>query len=477
MPGQAQSVAIPKRWPLVTPLQNRYALNFASDISQLKDARLVNCYAELDPVTQEYYVEKRPGLSAPIFNTPGGGRGVYNWQGTIYSVSGNNLYKNGALFSALAFTGLVTFTEIKSVPPLLFFDDGVNTAHFTDGTTVTAIVDPNFPVSRVRGAVYLDGTLYVMTNAGPQTAAIFGSKNFDDPSTWDPLNKIIAQIEPDSGVAIYKHLLYTIAYKQWTTEVFYDAGNTTGSPLGPVQAALIPFGCVHSGGIQDIDGMLIWPTSNKQVSPQVMMLNQLQAQMISTPPVERLLSTMNATSTVRSFAIKVAGHRFYGLTYENMNLTLVYDLDQNLWYLWGDSAGNYYPAIGQSYDFTGDRLIQLESGVIHEIDADYIFPTDNGSIITTDIYTSNINLGTRRRKSLNEMYFNFDRVPGSTLQVRCSNDDYQSWTNFRSVDLGKQKPRLTNCGTFDRRAYHFRHACSYPLRGTAVDLALDIGTL
>lgn len=473
---QAQTVAVPKRWPLVTSLQNRTSADVVANPSILKDARLVNAYAELNPQTSEYDVEKRPGLSPVLYNTPTGGRGIYNWQGTVYHVSGTELYKNGAPFQVVAFAEQVYFTEIKSTPPVLFMDDGV-IAYYTDGTALTQVVDPNFPASRVPGSVYLDGTLYVFTNAGGQTAAIFGSKNLDDPSTWDPLNKIIVRIEPDIGVSMYKHLIYIVAFKQWTTEFFYDAQNTTGSPLGPIQGAEIPFGCAHFGSIQDIDGIKIWATSNKKLAPQVMRLDQLQPTIISTPPVERLISSLNSTSSVASFSIKVAGHRFYGLIYRNVNVCLVYDLDQQLWYLWNDSSGNYWPVTGASYNFSGQKLVQLESGNVHVVDADYVYPNDFGNLTTVDIYAPTFDLGTRRRKALNMLYFNADQTPGSVIGVRVSDNDYQSFGNFRYVDLGQSRPALDKCGTFRRRVLNIRHSCNYPLRMRSCEFQVDLGTL
>jgi hypothetical protein len=75
------------------------------------------------------------------------------------------------------------------------------------------------------------------------------------------------------------------------------------------------------------------------------------------------------------------------------------------------------------------------------------------------------------------MYFNADQQAGSKLQIRCSDDDYQTWTNFREVNLGNKQPVLTNCGTFIRRAWHMRHQGNVPLRIKSVGLQVDLGTL
>jgi len=75
------------------------------------------------------------------------------------------------------------------------------------------------------------------------------------------------------------------------------------------------------------------------------------------------------------------------------------------------------------------------------------------------------------------MEFVGDQEVGSVLHVRCSDDDYKTWSNFRSVKLSDKHPRLINCGTFVRRAYHLRHWSDTPLRLQAVDVQYDLGTL
>ena len=75
------------------------------------------------------------------------------------------------------------------------------------------------------------------------------------------------------------------------------------------------------------------------------------------------------------------------------------------------------------------------------------------------------------------MYLNTDRQPGF-LQIRYSDDDYQTWSNFRQVDLSVKKPQISDEGTFDwRRAYHYRWFEPLPFRASTADLQMDIGTL
>ena len=103
--------------------------------------------------------------------------------------------------------------------------------------------------------------------------------------------------------------------------------------------------------------------------------------------------------------------------------------------------------------------------------------TDDGSKIIVDIYTPIFDANTTRRKQLNMMYFVGDQDVGSVLYIRRSEDDYQTWSNFRSVRLDVKRPHLSGCGTFSRAAYHFRHWSNTPLRMQAVEIQYDLGTL
>src|ERR1700730_8903645 len=103
MKASAQWMQTQKRWPLVGQPSNRGE-------SVLKDARLVNCFAELDPITSEYSIQKRIGFVAKTTLLANGlGRGMYSWYAVggptptpdAYAVVGNatnaSLFKNGVL--------------------------------------------------------------------------------------------------------------------------------------------------------------------------------------------------------------------------------------------------------------------------------------------------------------------------------------------------------------------------------------------
>jgi len=461
----AQTLDQPLRWPLLVVPTNR-------DESTSKDAKLVNGYVEKDPLG-DYFIYKRPGLSqySQPSGTTGTGGGIYNWKGNIYSVVGNTLYKDTTSKGTVDTSGGVyRFDSCLGATPKLILGNGVKAYTYDDAGGLVQITDVDFPAAFVKGWAYLDGTTYVMkSNANIQGDAI------NDPTSWDPINVIVAQIEPDGGVAMAKQLIYAVALKQWSAEVFYDAGNAAGSPLGPVPAAKANYGCISADSVQDLDGALFWICTNKNADAQVMKMENLSTSIISTSAVDRLLDGCDF-SVVYSFTLKHEGHHWYGVTMKNSNLTLVYDTATGMWSQWADTSGNYIPIVSSTFVTSSRAVLQHESnGRLYYMDAQHL--TDDGSLFSVDIVTPNFDAGVDRRKQLNMLRFWADAVPGSVLNVRCSDDDYQSWSNFRNVDFSKKRPFLTNCGTFYRRAYHLRHRCNTTFRIRAMDLQLDIGTL
>lgn len=469
-PTQWESVTLPPRLPLVVVASNR-------DGTVDKDARLVNCYIE---VTKEGELDiyKRPGLkSAGVVADGMLGRGVYFWQGHLYSIFGDALYKDGTLVDdGLDETnGVYRFDSNLGATPKLIFGNGKE-AYTTDGSTISNdlhSIDSNYPEETVKGFAYLNGPIYVMQ---PQ-AVIWGSANnsVDQPGDWDPLNFIRAQIEPDGGMFLSKQLVYVVALKQWTIEYFFDAGNPTASPLQSVQGMKIAYGCAHGDSVQKINDILFFLSIDQTNSLQVSTVDKGAHRIVSTPAIDRLLANIN-TTTIYSWQLKISGHSFYIITFKEGNLTLSYDITQDLWFQWTDADGNYFPIVASAYNANKEHILQHESnGRLYVVSSEAF--TDLNDPIVVDIITPSFDANTSRRKQLNILKFIGDQVEGSTLQVRKTDDDYQSWSKWRTVDMGMKRPKLNNCGTFTKRAYHIRHVANTPMRLRALEAQYDVGTL
>ncbi len=470
-PPQAQTVDRPHRWPLIIMPSNRLE-------NTSKDARLVNGYMERE-LQGDIYLYKRPGFHR-LDNASGGpglGQGIYNWRGDIYTILNGALYKNNTFILGTINTtnGVYTWSSTMGANAMVVFQNGVRAYGYNDTGllvdltgNITAAIAPPWR----KGWSYLDGTIYLCTTE----AVIWGCDIDDDILNWSADNFIQARIEPSRGVALAKQLVYVVIFKENSTEVFYDQGNATGSPLGRVSGAKINYGCISQDSVRTLDGALYWLCTNESAAVQVMKMDALKPEIISTPAIERLLANADYT-TVYSWTLKLEGHRWYAITLVNNNLTLLFDVTTGLWSQWTDSDGNCLHFVDSTYDTaTAQTILQhATDGYTYTVSSNNL--TDEGALIQLDLYTPGFDGGTARDKTLQALYFDASQTPGSVAQVRWSDDDYQTWSEFRPVDLGLKKPMLQSCGVFKRRAINVRHTSPTRLRLRALDMQLDIGAL
>jgi len=147
-----------------------------------------------------------------------------------------------------------------------------------------------------------------------------------------------------------------------------------------------------------------------------------------------------------------------------------------LWFQWTDHNGNYFPIVSSTYNAAQEHILQHESnGQAYKIDSNTYKDLDDPIVV--DIITPPVDADSYRRKQLNVMKFVGDQVEGRVLQVRRTDDDYKTWSPWRSVDLNIEAPVLINCGTFRKRAYQLRHLKDTPFRIRAVEVQYDMGTL
>lgn len=443
------------------------------DATRNKDKRMVNCYP--DGVVQgQTFLTKRPGLSLDTTVAAAAeGRGVYSWRDIPYSVVGTGLYNNTTSIQTLTTsTGLVSMSELDTGVKYLLIHDGVKLYQVETDNTVTAVTDPDFPAAMVPGLVVIDGYTFVMDANG----TIYNSEQ-DNPLSWLSADFISAEIDADSGIAIAKHLNYLVAFGEWTTEIFYDAGNATGSPLARIPSAVIRYGCAAKHSVAEGENFIAWVSHGKDHGHNVMAMEGLQPVKISTKPIERMLN--QAGSDVEdsyAFLAKSEGHYFYVLTIPASDCTLVYDFVDKQWHEWtsDDGVAETYFAGVSSCEQNEEMLIQHEDdGKLYKFD-----PTvyqDMGQDINVLVRTNKLDFGNNTNKFLHRLEIVGDwTTASSTMAVRWSDDDYQTWSTSRNIDLSK-RPTLNALGRFARRAFEFTYADNYPLRIEALELTGELG--
>jgi len=225
----------------------------------------------------------------------------------------------------------------------------------------TQVTDTDYPTLTVRGLVYLDGVFYVMDPDGN----IFNSAD-EDATSWDATDFVAAQFEPDGGVCLIKYGLYIVAFGEYSTEFFYNAGNATGSPLGPVQNGVVTVGCSDGDTVNTIDGQVIFVAQSKTQGQGVAYgryIAQLEGtgvKKLSTPDIDRILEG-DDFEDVEATTFKVAGHAYYHLRLGSSNMSMVYDLSAQQWYVWTTRRSSFTATVSGVVTTSGTATATVTS--------------------------------------------------------------------------------------------------------------------
>jgi hypothetical protein len=362
--------------------------------------------------------------------------------------------------SATNFTLSAAATATNAAASLSFITAGPPFKSVVSLTEVKQIVDG---VAVLNKSVYLFSVQSKVAGADP-----------DDPHAWQPLNFLFAYVEQDAPVAFARQLTNVIAMKFTSTEFFRDVAASPGSPLERVEGQHLDVGCYNGRTVQSIDGVLLWVSNTESGLRSVYAMERLRANEIATPAVRRALEALNPQYAI---SFSTAGHAFYILTDPTAGVSLVYDLTSKLWYYWNALGASYFPFIAATYVDGETRLQHESNGNIYVFDSNAV--DDVGTLITMDIFPPGFDGNTKLTKHIPRMHIIADQQKGSTLLVRNNDSDQGDgeWTNWREFDLSQKRPTLSNCGSFERRFYTFRHQARTPCRLTAVELELLVGTL
>lgn len=333
----------------------------------------------------------------------------------------------------------------------------------------------------VAGAVFLDNYVFI----GTSTNRIYNS-NLGDPTSWNALNYLTFEQTTDTLVGIVKHLNYLVAMGKSSMQFFYDNANAVGSPLSVSQAYTSEIGCASGDSIVSTTNTVLWVGVTKTHGRSVYLLDGVSPVKISTDSVDKHLEA-DDMSKVTAYCYKFNGHTLYVLTLHKTNQTLVFDLDQKMWYTWTQyaQASNDQPNPGayiESY-FRPSFYVEVNN-LPYVLDDDtavlYYFDVntyqDNGQPIYCRTVTDILDNGMTKRKFYGRLEIIGDKVAG-TMQVRHTGDDYNTWSSYRTIDLNASRSQIYLSGSDRRRAWEFLVTSNVPLRLDAAEVDFRIGEM
>lgn len=411
-----------------------------------------------------------PITSVGITSFSSGGVGVTTVTTPNKLVNGNSVTISGATLPA--FNGTFTISGVTTSS----FNIPVSYSASTGGSWILSGC-ASFPLNNnynlAAGVVYLDGTVYVMTTTG----RIYGS-DIENVLSWNALNYTSKSSEPDGGVALSKHLNWVVAMGNWSTEFFYNSGGTyPASPLSRNDSSKLEIGCANGYSVVQFENTLMWIGQSRETGRAIYMLDGTTPIKVSTASVERYLNGDNLV-VVNAFAITIAGHTFYVLNLDRTGINLIYDLNEKLWYQWS----SYIATDQAETDFMG-RFFASLFGVSYTLDIynghllifDNNTYEDDGYAINTRIVTPLIDGGNSTTKFFDSLQVVADKQ-STTVQIRHTDDDYNTWSNYRTVTMSDTRPLLWSLGSSRRRAFELLHTDNTGLRIEAIELNVTEGS-
>jgi hypothetical protein len=357
--------------------------------------RCVNLYMEKNPETSVFPFTHYPTPGLTLIKTAPSGstwRGLYFAStNVLYGVCGNAVY---LITPSWQFSLLGTINSSSGTVSMvdngqyLFIVDGTTYSSTNPaGWTVNLTTNLLAPVNNSAGTGGDQGGFY----GSNQVNYVDGYLIFNRPSTnqwYISLNNSI-QIDPvdyasksgysDNIVGIGVSRRYIYLFGEFTTEVWFNAGNTA-FPFQEMPGTFMQYGCAATNSIAQLDGQMFWLAQSEQGQAFVCMTQNFAAVQISTFAIDQELQTYPTLSDAIGYTYEVNGHFFYVLTFPSANKTWVYDYSNQQWNEWAsmDSDGNLNRHLSNCFCFAYNQLVvgDWKSGNLYLLDQNNY--TDNG---------------------------------------------------------------------------------------------------
>lgn len=404
---------------------------------------LKNMFLEQSPTSETGTILlSREGLAT--YSNIGSGpiRGLFChenvFDGEVFCVSGNTLYRGVNVVGPIAGNGPVSFAAGSSTE--LVINAGTLIYRY-NGVTPLDII--SFPDDQdVSHVVFHDG-LYIAIVAG--TDKWFWSDVLDA-DTWEPLNFASAEASPDvlRDIRISGDFLYLIGAE--TIEKWANTGDAD-IPYSRIEGSILKRGALTSECTVDIDDTIVLVGNDGIV---YVLSNELNR--VSDHAIEEKITT---STIVKAFGFIYQGHPFYCLRLDTG--TFLFDLVTNQWCefssygrsnwqaqcacvsnlqpLFGDDTSGTIWSFG-NYSDNSNPLERIFTAV---------FPIKGGIVIVD-------NLNVEANTGWTELLAGQGSNP--KVEMRSSRDAGATWSDWQQTDLGQQgryrtRTRWRRCGMFD----------------------------
>ena len=208
------------------------------------------------------------------------------------------------------------------------------------------------------------------------------------------------------------------------------------------------------------------------------LIEGFQPKKVSDEYIERILDSETDMSDCRGYGLRTKGHMFYVINLKTIGRTLVYDMDEKLWHEWSDNAAGNHTVFSCDYmadNGTGSAyLLHNSNGCLYKLDT--AATNDAGTGILCELVTNRYDMDTYNRKFMSSCKIVGDRdSSANSVSLQWSDNDYQSWSNVKTIDLTDDFPAFHRMGSFRRRAFRIKHSSDNPLRLESLEVVYTEG--
>ena len=293
--------------------------------------RMVNLFPEViaEGGLEPAFLNRAPGLQLLVAVGTGPVRGLWQYGGYAYVVSGNTLYRVDDQYA------ITTLGVVANDGPVSMADDGTylfvacNGPSFVYNATTTVfaqITDVDFP-----GALtvsYLDGYFVFIE---PDSQRVWVTELLD-PLLIDPLDFASAEGNPDGLVSSITDHSEVWLFGTTSVEVWYNAAQGSGFPLIRIQGAFNEIGCAATFSVAKLDNGLFWLGADHRGQGIVYRSQGYTGVRISTHAIEWQIQQYGDISDAIAYTYQQDGHSFYVLTFPTAQATWVYDVASQAWH-------------------------------------------------------------------------------------------------------------------------------------------------
>jgi hypothetical protein len=348
--------------PVAGPTYTSRSLPVSSQLTQ-------NFYIEIGRESEnQATLQPFPGLLS--FATAGAGadRGMCEFDGVLYKVSGNYLYSissNGTA-TQIGFIEGSGYCCLRSVFSHLVIATGEGKPYSYDGTTLTQGADADLTSSAT--VAYINNrSVY----DGDEADVIFS--DLSAPLSVDSANITASDVNPDDTLAVYSWRQQVMVFGGESITPYYNSG--TGSPpFDVIQNSVQEIGISAIHSIASNNNALYFLGSDKRVYA----ITGLQPQPVDNPAISNEIAGYAGVSDGIGMCLTLNGNNFYLLTFPS-----------NGSWLFNESSGwtklsfgtDGAPSLINSYCYIyGKHLVgDRRNGNVYELDLETF--TDNGTTI------------------------------------------------------------------------------------------------